>query len=150
MDRRSVPTMKNKSRIKLAVTILIAVVGIGYVASQSLADVTYYKLVAEVTKDPEPWLQKQQMKIHGYVSPGTIETNVVDQRTHRTFVLHQGKEEIIVRHTGPVADTFKDQAETVVTGKLTRENGKLVMNAVDGDAGISAKCPSKYEGDKKP
>jgi cytochrome c-type biogenesis protein CcmE len=149
MDRRSVPTMKKNSRIKLAATILIAVLGIGYVASQSLADVTYYKMVFEVTKDPEPWLQKNQMKVHGYVVPGSIDTNVVDQRTHRSFKLENKGETIVVRHTGTVPDTFKDQAETVVTGKLVRENGQLVMNAVDGDAGISAKCPSKYNGDKK-
>ena len=142
--------MKNKSRIKLAVTILIAVLGIGYVASQSLADVTYYKMVYEVTKAPEPWLQKNQMKVHGYVVPGSIDTKVVDQRTHRSFKLENKGEVIAVRHTGTVPDTFKDQAETVVTGKLVRENGQLVMNAVDGDAGISAKCPSKYDGDKKP
>jgi cytochrome c-type biogenesis protein CcmE len=149
MDRRSEPIMKKNSRIKLVITILVAVLGIGYVASQSLADVTYYKLVSEVAVDPEPWLQKNQMKIHGHVSPGTIESNVVHQKTHRSFVLYQGKDEIIVRHTGPVADTFKDQAETVVTGRLIRENGHLVMIAVDGDAGISAKCPSKYNGDKR-
>ena len=118
-------------------------------ASQSLADVTYYKMVFEVTKDPEPWLQKNQMKVHGYVVPGSIDTNVVDQRTHRSFKLENKGETIVVRHTGTVPDTFKDQAETVVTGKLVRENGQLVMNAVDGDAGISAKCPSKYNGDKR-
>ena len=141
--------MKKNSRLKLAATILVAVLGIGYVASQSLADVTYYKMVYEVTKDPEPWLQKNQMKVHGYVVPGSIDTNVVDQRTHRSFKLENKGETIFVRHTGTVPDTFKDQAETVVTGKLVRENGQLVMNAVDGDAGISAKCPSKYNGDKR-
>jgi cytochrome c-type biogenesis protein CcmE len=140
--------MKNR-RIKLAATILVAVLGIGYVAAQSLKDVAYYKMVFEVTKNPEPWLAKNQMQLHGYVVPGSIDTKVIDQQTHRTFRLENKGEEITVRHTGTCPDTFKDQAEVVATGKLVREDGKLYLDAVDGDRGISAKCPSKYNGDKR-
>ncbi len=140
--------MKNR-RIKLAATILVAVLGIGYVAAQSLKDVAYYKHVSEVTKDPAPWLAKNQMQLHGHVVAGSIETNVVDQQTHRSFKLEDKGQEIIVRHTGTCPDTFKDLAEVVATGKLVRENGQLVLNAVDGDRGIAAKCPSKYNGDKR-
>ena len=142
--------MKNRRIIKIAVTALVAVLGIGFVASQSLGDVTYYKLVHEVTADPDPWLAKQQIKVHGYVVPGSITSEVVAQRTHRSFKLENQGQEISVVHTGTVPDTFKDQAETVVTGKLVRDpDGRLVMHAVDGDNGISAKCPSKYNGDKR-
>ena len=140
--------MKNR-RIKLAVTVLVAVLGIGYVAAQSLKDVTYYKKVDEVAKDPEPWLAKKTMNIHGYVVPGSITTQVVDQRTHRSFKLENAGQEILVRHSGTAPDTFKDQAEVVATGRLTRENGLLVLDAIDGDRGIAAKCPSKYNGDKR-
>lgn len=48
-----------------------------------------------------------------------------------------------------VPDTFKEQAETVVTGQLTEENGKLVLTTVGGEKGIMAKCPSKYEEAKR-
>lgn len=142
--------MKNR-RIKLAVTALVAVLGIGYVAAQSLNDVAYYKEVAEITANPEPSLAKATMQVHGYVVSGSIDTKVVDQQTHRSFRLENkvrhGGEEIIVRHSGTAPDTFKDMAEVVATGKLVRENGKLYLDAVDGDRGISAKCPSKYSGD---
>ena len=46
-------------------------------------------------------------------------------------------------------ESAQDLAETVVTGRLTREGTDLVLYAVDGDSGISAKCPSKYNGDKR-
>ena len=140
-----------KKPIKLIVTVLVAVLGIGYVAAQSMSgSVAYYKEVAEVTANPEPSLEKQTMQIHGYVVSGSIDQKVVDQQTHRTFVLENkvrhGGETITVRHTGTAPDTFKDMAEVVATGKLKRENGKLYLDAVDGDGGISAKCPSKYQG----
>jgi cytochrome c-type biogenesis protein CcmE len=143
--------MKNR-RIKVVVTVLVAVLGIGYVAAQSLGEqVAYYKEVAEITANPEPSLAKSTMQVHGYVVSGSIETKVVDQQTHRTFRLENkvrhGGEEIIVRHSGTAPDTFKDMAEVVATGKLVRENGKLYLDAVDSDRGISAKCPSKYSGD---
>jgi cytochrome c-type biogenesis protein CcmE len=136
--------MKNK-KIKILVTVLVAVCGIGYVAAQSLKDVTYYKMVYEVTKDPGPWLEKSQIKLHGYVKPGTIKVRVENQQTHRSFVLENKGEEITIVHAGVVPDTFKDQAEVVAVGKLVRENGQLVLQAVGGDGGISAKCPSRYD-----
>jgi len=135
---------KLKRHTKIIVTVLVAVCGIGYVAAQSLKDVTYYKMVYEVTKDPEPWLAKRQIKVHGYVVPGSITAEVRDQKTHRSFRLENQGEEILIRHAGVVPDTFKDQAEVVATGKLTREDGKLVLTALSGDGGISAKCPSRY------
>jgi cytochrome c-type biogenesis protein CcmE len=139
-----------KRNLMIVVTILVALAGVGYVAAQSLgSDAEYYKMVYEVTKDPTPWLAKKTMKIHGFVKPGSIHSEIVDQRTHRSFVIENKGEQITVRHTGVVPDTFKAQAETVVTGHLTREGDQLVLLAVDGDAGVSAKCPSKYSGDQR-
>ncbi len=139
--------MKNR-RIKIIVTALVAVLGIGFVAAQSLGDVAYYKMVHEVTPNPEPWLAKKSMKLHGFVVPGSIKSEVIDQRTHRSFKLENKGQEILVRHAGTVPDTFKDLSEVIATGKLSRDaDGTLVLTAVDGDAGVSAKCPSKYDGD---
>jgi cytochrome c-type biogenesis protein CcmE len=138
-----------KRNLMIVVTVLIGLAGLGYVAAQSLGgDAEYYKMVYEVTKNPDPWLAKKTMKIHGFVKAGSIKSEIVDQRTHRSFIIENKGEEIEVRHTGVVPDTFKALAETVVTGRLTREGGKLVLLAVDGDAGVSAKCPSKYNGDQ--
>jgi cytochrome c-type biogenesis protein CcmE len=138
--------MNNKKAkiLKILVTLAVAVGGIGYVAAQSLKDVTYYKMVYEVTPDPGPWMEKAQIKLHGYVKPGTIKTRVENQQTHRSFVLENKGEEVVVVHAGVVPDTFKDQAEVVAVGKLVRENGQLVLQAISGDGGISAKCPSRY------
>jgi cytochrome c-type biogenesis protein CcmE len=142
-------TMKNR-RLKIIATAAVALFGLGFVAVQSFGDVEYYQMVHKVVENPEPWIAKKTMKIHGFVAPGSIKTEVVAQQTHRSFRLENEGKEIWVRHTGPVPDTFKDQAETVVTGHLALEaDGKLWVTAIDGDAGISAKCPSKYNGDKR-
>lgn len=140
--------MKNR-RLKLGITIAVAILGIGYVAAQSLGDVEYYKMAHQVVDDPAPWLAKKNLRIHGFVVPGSIDVKVVDQKTVRTFRLEEGGKEIAVHHTGTIPDTFKEQAEVVATGHLVQENGQLILYAKNGDAGVSAKCPSKYGGNKR-
>ena len=87
-----------------------------------------------------------------HIRKSAFHEEVVDQKTHRTFrIEYQGKE-IEVRHAGVKPDTFKDQAETVVKGQLLAEKGpgglRYLVQAVEGEAGIMAKCPSKYDGQR--
>jgi cytochrome c-type biogenesis protein CcmE len=49
---------------------------------------------------------------------------------------------VTVRYTGVVPDTFKDDAEVIVTGTLGSDG---VFQASD----LLAKCPSKYEAEAK-
>jgi cytochrome c-type biogenesis protein CcmE len=137
--------MKNR-RIKIIATLVVALAGIGYVAAQSLKEAQYFAMTHEVKAQPEKYLDKATVQVAGYVVPGSIKTEIVDQQARRTFRIETNGQEITVRHTGTVPDTFKDQAETVVTGKLVLEGNELVVMAKNGDAGVSAKCPSKYEG----
>jgi cytochrome c-type biogenesis protein CcmE len=141
--------MKNskRRRIKIIATIVVALAGISYVAAQSLKDVRYFAMVWEVTAKPETFTSKQTVQVAGWVAPGSIKTEIVDQKSQRTFRLEGQGHEIEVRHTGTIPDTFKDLAQAVVTGRLVDEGGgRLVLYAKNGDEGVSAKCPSKYDG----
>ncbi len=141
--------MKHR-RAKILVTLVVAFSGVALLAFQSLGDVEYYVHVEKLTADPARWFDYDVIQVHGYVVPGTIK---VEQRReeamlYRSFELESKGERIAVRHRGAIPDTFKDQAETVVKGKLLREGDALVLRAVDGENGIMAKCPSKYEAGK--
>lgn len=140
--------MSAKSRkLKIGITAFIAITGIALIGWSSLSTASYYERVDKVVADPATWMAHKSIKVHGYVVPGTIKTEVrkAEATTYRTFTLENNGQRLDVRHRGTVPDTFKDQAETVVTGALIEENGKLLLIAVDGESGISAKCPSKYE-----
>lgn len=136
-------------KLKIVVTVLVAIVGIGVIAASSIGDVEYYHFVNAVVDKPQEFMDKKVMKVHGYVVPGSIRSEIRDQTTYRTFELEYKGKTIKVRHRGTVPDTFKDQAETVARGRLTYEGDELWLIAVDGESGISAKCPSKYEGDRR-
>lgn len=146
---------------KLIVTAVVVFGGVGMLVYSSMADAEFYKHVHEVTAEPEAWADKT-LKVHGYVEAGSIETNIVEQSTKRTFVLQypcpDDDEEqvkgcqpgvvkrIRVRHTGPAPDTFKDLAEVVAKGQLVEEDGSYVLHAEE----LMAKCPSKYEENQRP
>jgi cytochrome c-type biogenesis protein CcmE len=142
-------TGKKKSRnLKILVTVAIAVLGLGGIAYSSLKDVSYYNHVDVIVKDPAKWLERSTIKVHGYVVAGSLEETLKpeENKKYRTFVLEEDGERILVRHRGSVPDTFKETAETVVTGRLVQEGEQLVLLANDGDQAIAAKCPSKYNG----
>lgn len=94
----------------------------------------YYKHVDEVMVDPEAWVGKR-LQVHGYAS------NIVWKRStleYRFDIEHNGHTVPAV-YTGIVPDTFKNEAEVVVSGRL--DDGMLRVEP----NGIMAKCPSKYE-----
>lgn len=132
--------------VKIIASLVIAVGGIAFLAYQSIGDVEYYVHVDDVVANPDKWLGHKTLKVHGYARNVPTEGKIVGQQIFRAFELETKGKVIPVTHEGVVPDTFKDQAETVVTGRLSRDNGKLLLTTVGGDKGITAKCPSKYEG----
>ena len=134
--------------IKILATLVIALGGVAFLAYQSIGDVEYYVHTDEVVQNPDKWMSKKTIQVHGFahqVKPGEI----VDQNIWRTFQLESKGKSIAVHHQGPVPDTFKEEAETVVKGSLARDtDGALVFTTVGGEQGIMAKCPSKYAGKK--
>ncbi|MBI4511394.1 MAG: cytochrome c maturation protein CcmE [Deltaproteobacteria bacterium] len=139
--------MKSK-HFKILVTAALALGGIAFIASQSVGDVGMYLYVEDMMKQPDHWLAQKNLSVHGYVVPGSIRVEIRDQKTHRTFQLERQGKIIDVRHAGVAPDTFKDQAETVVKGHLIKEGDQFVFQATEGEAGIVAKCPSKYNGQR--
>jgi len=132
--------MTNRT-LKIGVTGAILAAGIGLLIYSSLADAEYYKMVNEAMDAPDQWTDKS-MRLHGYVEPGSIHERIVDQSTKRTFILEKEGKRILVRHEGPVPDSFRDMSEIVARGKLHKEGDQFVFDAQE----LTAKCPSKYEG----
>ncbi len=135
---------RNTSKMLVAAGVILGAVF--FIVSQSGGDVQLYEHVDKVVADPAKWTGRKNMQVHGFVTPGSIDEKIVDQQTVRVFRIEQKGKSILVKHAGVKPDTFKDQAETVVKGKLLTENGELVLYANEGENGIMAKCPSKYDG----
>jgi cytochrome c-type biogenesis protein CcmE len=137
------------STAKILITIFVAVFGVGFLAFQSVGDVEYYAHVDEIALKPEPWLQRKTIQVHGFARAVPAAGDITDQTVRRKFELQNNGHVIQVVHEGVVPDTFKEEAETVVKGTLSRvADGGLLLTTVGGEQGIMAKCPSKYEGKK--
>jgi cytochrome c-type biogenesis protein CcmE len=150
--------MQKSTLAKIALTAAVAVAGVGFFVKSTMGHTTHYKMVDDLmVGDLEQWKDKE-IKVHGWVLAGSIKQEVVNQDTHRTFVLQKGGKKIRVFSSGPVPDTFKDQSEVVATGEIVVASTKSDLAKSLGvtlEADIThvvvarelqAKCPSKYEG----
>ena len=126
---------------KILVSVAIAFGVLGFFVYSSLGQAQHYKMVDDLMKSPDQWVGKE-MKVHGWVEPGSIKEWISDQKMVRTFTLEKGGKRIQVSHEGPKPDTFRDQSEVVATGVVQKKDGILIVDASE----LSAKCPSKYEG----
>jgi len=102
---------------------------------------SHYKMVDEVMVAHDQWLGRP-LRVHGWVEVGSIDERIIDQETVRTFVLEEKGKRLTVKSRGPKPDAFRDGSEVVAEGKLVLEGGAPMFIAT----GLSAKCPSKYEG----
>lgn len=151
--------MQKSALAKIGITAVVALAGVGFLVKSSIGHAEHYKMVDELlASEPTSWTG-HEMKVHGYVYPGSIVEKVTGQETERTFVLMKGTKTIRVFSRGPKPDTFKDQSEVVATGRvvpaaqmkdmatrlgvdLATEKTGYVVDAAD----LMAKCPSKYDG----
>jgi cytochrome c-type biogenesis protein CcmE len=143
---------------KIVLTAAVAVAGVGFLVKSSVSSAQHYKMVDDLlATDLTSWKDKE-LKVHGWVESGSIHENIVNQETHRTFVLQKGGKKIRVFSAGPKPDTFKDQSEVVATGHLVpasqkQELAKSLGVPIESDmpyvvdaTELMAKCPSKYDG----
>jgi cytochrome c-type biogenesis protein CcmE len=149
----------NKSTLgKIVLTAAVAVGGVGFLVKSSVSSAQHYMMVHELlASDLTSWTGKE-LKVHGYVEAGSIKESVVNQETHRTFLLQREGKKIRVFNSGPKPDTFKDQSEVVATGHLVpaaqmkpvAESLGVVIESdmpyVVDSTELMAKCPSKYDG----
>lgn len=134
--------MKKKTLMKVLFTVGVVLGGAGFLFYSSVGNAQHYKMVDDLMKSPADWVGRE-MKVHGWVQPGTIKEQIVDQEMHRSFVLQHSGKRINVTHVGPKPDTFRDQSEVVASGNLVLQpDGSYQFEAKE----LMAKCPSKYEG----
>ena len=125
--------MSQGLKILMTVGVLIAAfTGLMWMSIQEGA--AYYMHVDEVMADPDAWAGRR-LQVHGYVSNITWKPSTLDYR----FEIENNDHVVQAEYTGVVPDTFKPDAEVVVSGHL--EGRTLIVEP----NGIMAKCPSKYE-----
>jgi cytochrome c-type biogenesis protein CcmE len=128
-------------RTKIALTVAVIGGAVGYMIYTTVGSGTaleYFKHVDEVVPEPSRF-QGQRLQVHGNVVAGSVlkRPGSLDYR----FALHRGGQWMDVTYSGIIPDNFKDCAELVVKGKL------LGAHRFAADE-ISAKCPSKYDGQR--
>lgn len=126
--------MKTKAKFGVGVgIILVTLVTLGWVGVRDSK--TYYHLISELPKLKSGELH-QRMRVSGNVAAGSIQ----HLPGHVDFVLVEENQKLAVSYTGsaPLPDTFKDDAQALVEGKLGAD-GKFTAEQVQ------AKCASKYE-----
>jgi len=126
---------------KLGITGVVLALAFGLLMYSTLSEGTeYYKHVDEVTANPGAWHGKR-LQLHGFVQGQPLRKR--DSLEYRFDVQSNGQ---VIRayYTGIVPDTFKEDAEVVLKGRL--ENDGIFYVEKDG---VMAKCPSKYTPEAK-
>lgn len=125
--------MRSKA-IKIALTCVVLAAALGGLMYTTLAEGTeYYKHVDEVMIDPGSW-QGKRLQLHGFVTDLRQRPNSLDYK----FIVKYNGKTIPATYTGVVPDTFKNDSEVVLKGKLHGDAFAVEPN------GVMAKCPSKY------
>jgi len=123
---------------KVTLTAVVLASAFGGLLWYSLqGDAAYYKHVDEVMASPEQWKGKA-LQLHGFVVKGTWEQK--PNTLQYQFKVENKGSVVHASYTGVLPDTFKDEAEVVLKGRLL-ENGNFQVDP----NGVMAKCPSKYE-----
>ena len=129
--------MPNKlAKIALTAVVLLSALG-GLLWYSVQQDTAYYKHVDEVVASPDQWHGKS-LQLHGFVVKGTWKQK--PNTLEYIFNVENKGKVVRASYTGVLPDTFKDEAEVVLKGRLTEAD----HFAVDPN-GVMAKCPSKYE-----
>jgi cytochrome c-type biogenesis protein CcmE len=103
----------------------------------------FFKHVDEVMVNRQQW-EGKNLQLHGYVVPGSIlvKPSTLEYKfkvQNNPARSNQSGNIVEASYKGIVPDTFKDEAEVVLRGKLTPQGFHTDPN------GVTAKCPSKYE-----
>src|SRR5689334_4486615 len=102
--------------IKIGITVAVLVGAFAGLLYTTLQDGTeYYKHVDEVMTNPTAW-EGKPMQLHGFVVPGSI-LRKPDSFEYR-FKLQNNGSVVSASYEGIVPDTFKDESEVVLSGRL--------------------------------
>ncbi len=136
--------MSNKA-IKIGLTVIVLAVALAGLLRATLREGTeYYKHVDEVLVNPGEW-QGKNLQLHGYVVRDSIlrKRDSLEYRFKVASKVGDDTRVVSAHYTGIVPDTFSDDAEVVLKGKLEADGFHVVPN------GVMAKCPSKYKAKKR-
>ncbi|MDO8496769.1 MAG: cytochrome c maturation protein CcmE [bacterium] len=124
-------------RIKIVVSVVVLASAFSVLLWSTLREgAEYYKHVDEVMVSPRQWDGKQ-LQLHGFVVPGSILRR--PETLEYKFQLQNKGSVVSATYEGVVPDTFKDDSEVVLKGRLDNQTFEVSPN------GVMAKCPSKYE-----
>ena len=130
--------------IKIGATVVVLASAFGFMMWSTLRDgAEYYKHVDEFVAQKSQ-LEGKALRLEGYVVPGSRmqRPNTMEYRFKlQNNPIRSGDPGNVVEitYTGTVPDTFKDEAQVVLPGKMTSDGFHPNPN------GMIAKCPSKYE-----
>jgi cytochrome c-type biogenesis protein CcmE len=125
--------MSNKAA-RIGVTGVVLVLAFaGLLYSTMGESLEYYKKVDEVMVNPAEW-QGKALQIHGYAKGIGRKRDSLDY----SFNITNNGHVVRALYSGVTPDTFKEDSEVVVKGRLAPDN---TFHATE----IIAKCPSKYE-----
>ena len=133
--------------MKIGATSVVLVAAFAALLWSTLQDGTqYFKHVDEVMTDRQQW-EGKPLQLHGYVVPGSItrKRNTLEYRfrvQNNPTRSNESGNVVEASYTGIVPDTFQDEAEVVLYGRLGPDGFHTDPN------GVIAKCPSKYEAAK--
>ena len=124
----------SKKAARIGVTSLVLVMAFaGLLYSTMGESLEYYKKVDEVMANPQEW-QGKALQIHGYAKDVGRKRDSLDWQ----FDIHNNGKVVRAYYTGVTPDTFKNDSEVVVKGRLSENN---TFHATE----IIAKCPSKVQ-----
>jgi cytochrome c-type biogenesis protein CcmE len=121
--------------IRFGTAITIVLLTLSYLAYTGVEESkSYYVTIAELKQDPDAG--SKRIRVAGDVVPGTIKRS----GTTVEFVLNEAGNTLPVIYKGTEAppDTFKDDSQALVEGKIGKDG---VFRATH----LQAKCASKYE-----
>ena len=131
--------MRSKA-LKIALTCVVLAGALGGLMYASLSEGTeYYIHVDEVMKDRTAW-EGKRLQLHGFVTDLRQRPNSMDYK----FAVGFNGKVMTATYTGVVPDTFKNDSEVVLKGKLHGDQFSVDPN------GVMAKCPSKYNAQQTP
>lgn len=123
--------------VKIGLTVTVLALALGGLLWSSLSEGTeYFKRVDEVMSNPGQW-EGKPLRLVGFVVRDSI-LRKRDSLEYRFEIQNKGQT-VRALYTGIVPDTFRDEAEVVLKGRLHSDGFHVDPN------GVVAKCPSKYE-----
>lgn len=130
------PAGKGLQNVGFLVGALVIATGLVVLTMTSFDDQIYYYTVAEADAQRAE-IGSHEFRIKGNVVVGSLMARDGVLNEH-AFALEAEGAHATVHYTGPLPDTFADEAEVIALGRF-REDGVFVATEV------VAKCPSRYE-----